>query len=54
MTKESGVSEEQQETIPDVVYHVYESDPKSYNEAMKSPRRNGWNDAINEILAKLD
>lgn len=54
VTKESGVSEEQKETTPDVVNHVYESDPQSYNEAMKSPRRDGWINAINEELTALE
>ena len=54
MTKESDDSEEQKEPMPDVVNHVYESDPQSYNEAMKSPRHDGWIDLINEILTALE
>lgn len=37
----------------DVVNHVYEPDPRSYNEAMKSPRCDGWIDVINEELTAL-
>lgn len=37
-----------------VVNHVYESDPKNYSEAMRSPKREDWKKAMCEELEALE
>ena len=51
-TKRAQAAGDQEEPARDdsVVAHVYECDPKNYREALRSTKREGWEQAMREEL----